>query len=86
MPNGNILQSLFCSIAKRRLGSFLLKTTVNFHTCSVSGSTKEDDGHFTVVIDSFIGKLLKVKVRVTSWKNFVWKNVFRKYHRRVPSR
>lgn len=66
----NILQSLFCSIAKRRLGSFLLKTTVNFHTCSVSGSTKEDDGHFTVVIDSFIGKLLKVKVRVTSWKNF----------------
>ncbi|XP_020604845.1 UDP-glucose:glycoprotein glucosyltransferase 1-like isoform X2 [Orbicella faveolata] len=31
---------------------------------SVSGSVKEGDTHFTVVVDSFIGKLMKVKVRL----------------------
>lgn len=30
---------------------------------SVSGSTQEENKHFTVVVDSFIGKLMKVKVK-----------------------
>jgi len=30
---------------------------------SVSGSTEEESKHFTVVVDSFIGKLMKVKVK-----------------------
>ncbi|KAJ7328106.1 UDP-glucose:glycoprotein glucosyltransferase 1 [Desmophyllum pertusum] len=30
---------------------------------SVSGSIKEDDSHFTVIVDSFVGKLMKVKVK-----------------------
>lgn len=37
----------------------------SFHSFSVSGSVKEGDSHFTVVVDSFIGKLMKVKVRLS---------------------
>lgn len=36
-----------------------------FISFSVSGSVKESDTHFTVVVDSFIGKLMKVKVRLS---------------------
>jgi len=37
-----------------------------FYLCSVSGSTEEESKHFTVVVDSFIGKLMKVKVSFSS--------------------
>lgn len=45
---------------------FLLSNVVVFFiSFSVSGSVKESDTHFTVVVDSFIGKLMKVKVRLS---------------------
>jgi len=45
--------------------SFKQRCFAFFHSFSVSGSEKEGDTHFTVVVDSFIGKLMKVKVRVS---------------------
>jgi len=47
-------------------GVFLLSNFVLlFYPFSVSESEKEGDTHFTVVVDSFIGKLMKVKVRLS---------------------
>ena len=36
-----------------------------FSLSSVSDSREEEDKHFAVVVDSFVGKLLKVKVRLS---------------------
>ena len=55
-----VLNSLF-----QLLVVFLLsKAVLFFLSFSVSGSVKEGDTHFTVVVDSFIGKIMKVKVRL----------------------
>ncbi|KAL9964464.1 hypothetical protein ACROYT_G028110 [Oculina patagonica] len=69
--------AMFDTIVMANLGYFQLKASPGawslrvregrsseiYEIESVSGSEKEDDGHFTVVVDSFIGKLMKVKVK-----------------------
>ncbi|XP_068732744.1 UDP-glucose:glycoprotein glucosyltransferase 1-like [Montipora capricornis] len=69
--------AMFDTIVMANLGYFQLKAYPGAWTLrvregrsaeiydleSVSGSTEEDDKQFTVVVDSFIGKLLKVKVK-----------------------
>jgi len=52
------------NLLQPRVVFILSDVVLFFHSFSVSGSVKEGDTHFTVVVDSFIGKLMKVKVRL----------------------